>query len=427
LDDKANLKTHPTWGGRFQKPLDPRVEQFHTSIHFDYRLLPYDILGSITHAHMLAKQGLISQDEAALIQHGLNKIIQLYQAGELVLDAKLEDVHMNVEFLLEQHIGEVAKKLHTGRSRNDQISLDIRLFLRDAIDDILHLLDSLHTILQALIEMHQDTTMPGYTHLQRAQPITLAQHLGAYSAMIARDKQRFQECRARMNYSPLGAGALAGSQLPLDRHYVASKLHFAGIIENTLDAVSSRDFAIEFCSTSSILMMHLSRLCEDVILWATEEFAFVKLDDAFATGSSLMPNKKNPDIPELIRGKSGRVFGHMIGLLTMMKGLPLAYNKDMQEDKEALFDTVDTLKSCLGILSPFLQSLHFNSNKMAQAVKSSMMNATLWVEKLVLKGIPFRRAHEIVGQWVLLAIQEGKDLDTIVDTEIKASNGVCRS
>lgn len=410
----AKHKAHPTWGGRFQKALDIRVEKFHASIHFDHRLLPYDVLGSIAHANMLAEQGLISTEEALLIQDGLEKIQQDYKAGKLILNTKLEDIHMNVESLLEQYIGETAKKLHTGRSRNDQVALDIRLFLRDAIDGLLHDLCALSDALKKIIQAHQATIMPGYTHLQRAQPITLAQHLGAYAAMLERDKNRFQECRARMNYSPLGAGALAGSQLPLDRNFVASQLNFAGIIENTLDAVSSRDFAIEFCSASSILMMHLSRLCEDLILWATEEFAFITLDDAFATGSSLMPNKKNPDVPELIRGKSGRIFGHLMALLTVMKGLPLAYNKDMQEDKEALFDTVDTLKACLVTLEPFLKSLHFNENKMKQAVDSSMMDATAWVEKLVLQGIPFRQAHEIIGQAVLVALKEEKDLASVI-------------
>lgn len=414
MKNKQADPSHPTWGGRFEKTLDSLVEKFQASIHFDHRLLPYDILGSIAHANMLAKQGLISPEEALAIQQGLEKIQTDYQHDKVALNTKLEDIHMNIEALLEQAIGESAKKLHTGRSRNDQVALDIRLFLRHAIDEIDALLLEVNQVFNQLIKTHEKTLMPGYTHLQRAQPITLAQHLGAYKAMLERDKARFNDCRARFNYSPLGAGALAGSQLPLDRHDVAKKLNFNGIVENTLDAVSSRDFVIEFCSAASILMMHLSRLCEDIILWATEEFSFVNLDDAFATGSSLMPNKKNPDVAELIRGKTGRVYGHLMALLTVMKGLPLAYNKDLQEDKEALFDTVDTLKACLTVLAPFLMSLQFNQNKMHEAVNTSMMDATSFVEKLVLKGIPFRQAHEMVGKWVAIALKEGKTLKEVI-------------
>lgn len=403
-------KTHPTWGGRFQKPLDLKASEFLTSLHFDKKLYECDILGSLAHVKMLEKQGMINQEEAKKISDGLKIIKRQIQHSEVELNPALEDIHMNIEYLLEKQIGESAKKLHTGRSRNDQVALDLRLYTRQSIDYIQEQLKVLEKTFNEIIDKHDSTIMPGYTHLQQAQPISLAQFFDAYKAMIKRDCDRFENCRDRLNFSPLGAGALAGSSLPLNRHFVAAELDFSGIINNTLDAVSDRDFIIEFCAASSILMMHLSRLCEDIILYCTIEFSFITLDDAFATGSSLMPNKRNPDIAELIRGKSGRIFGHLMAILTVMKGLPLCYNKDLQEDKEALFDTVDTLSACLNILPDFLKSLTFNTQIMKKAVEQSFMDATSWVEKLVLKGIPFRTAHQVVGEWVAQGIKEGKTL-----------------
>ncbi|CAL7960743.1 Argininosuccinate lyase [Alphaproteobacteria bacterium] len=407
------VQRHRTWGGRFTKALHPKAALFNASIHFDCRLYEYDIIGSQAHAEMLAKQGLISEAEANQIIGGLEELKQLIATKQVKFDLLAEDIHMNIEKLLEERIGEAALKLHTGRSRNDQVALDLRLFLRDAIDSTVQQIENLNIVLSKLAEQYKDTILPGYTHLQKAQPITLASYLGAYKSMFLRDLKRLQNCREQMNYSPLGAGALAGSNLPLDRHFVASQLKFNGIIENTIDAVSDRDFVIEFCSVSSIIMLHLSRFCEDIIIWATSEFGFIELDDEFSTGSSLMPNKRNPDLAELIRGKSGRVFGHLVGLLTMMKGLPLAYNKDLQEDKEAIFDTVDTILACLEIFPLFLNSIKFNSIKMEQASKGGFTDAVFWVEQLVLKGIPFRKAHETVGKWVLEAIENNTDLENI--------------
>lgn len=412
-------KFNPTWGGRFSKSLNPIVTTFLASIQFDQRLYKFDIIGSQIHALMLGKQKIISEKESQVICEGLEKVKYLIEGSPDCFNHQLEDIHMNIEFLLEKEIGEIAKKLHTGRSRNDQVALDLRLFTREAIDEILLKLSIVDTTLEKLIILHDKVLLPGYTHLQRAQPITLSEYFDAYRCMFKRDKERLEECFKRLNYSPLGAGALAGSGLPLARHDCAKQLGFAGIIENCLDAVSDRDFIIEFCSVASILMMHLSRLCEDIIIYSTDEFAFITLDDAFSTGSSLMPNKRNPDIAELIRGKSGRVFGHLMAMLTVMKALPLSYNKDMQEDKELLFDTVDTLTACLTILPSFLESLSFNQKRMLQAVEDSYMDATSWVEKLVLKGIPFRVAHEIVGHWVAQAMLEEKKIVDYAEVFLK--------
>lgn len=400
-----------TWGGRFTKALEPMVVKFHASIAFDKVFFPYDIHGSKVHAQMLAKQKIITAIDAHLICEGLEKISTCLPNN---LDENAEDIHMFIEQQLIKEIGEVGKKLHTGRSRNDQVALDLKLYLKDKIYFILTLLQDLQNTYNTLQNTHQNNLMPGYTHLQPAQPVFLGDYFGAYAAMNERDISRLTACLERMDYSPLGAGALAGSSLPLDREWVAQQLGFAGIVPNTLDAVSDRDFVIEFCACASLIMMHFSRLCEDLILWATREFNFITLDDAFATGSSLMPNKKNPDIPELIRGKSGRVFGHLMGLLTVMKGLPLAYNKDMQEDKEALFDTVNTLINCLSILPKFLNSLQFNTKKMQLDATTGYLDATKLVETLVLKGMPFRDAHHTVGKWVREAMDKQCPLSAII-------------
>lgn len=408
---------HKTWGGRFKKELDPKVMHFNASLAFDKVLYLHDIVGSQAHAKMLARQGLISDNEADLICSGLDEISHEIKQGIHEFDESCEDIHMFVEQLLIAKIGDVGKKLHTGRSRNDQVALDLRLYSRDAGLHINTLLQHLNQALDELASTHANDKIPGYTHLQQAQPISLGQFFAAYRAMFQRDLERLRDWHTRMNCSPLGAGALAGSTLPLDRIWVAQTLGFSGVIENTLDAVSDRDFIIEFCSVASIMMMHLSRLAEDLILWATQEFGFITLDDAFATGSSLMPNKKNPDVLELIRGKSGRVFGHLMGILTVMKGLPLAYNKDMQEDKECLFDTVNTLGACLEIITPFLHSVQFNTKLMAQKANSGYLNATAILESLVLKGIPFRDAHHQVGLWVQAAIDKNCSLEEIMKSE----------
>lgn len=406
--------TNKTWGGRFKEPLHPLAIEFNASLAFDHVLYPYDILGSKAHARMLATQNIITTDEAAVICAALDEIALELQAEQHILDDTCEDIHMFIEHLLIQKVGDTGKKLHTGRSRNDQVALDLRLYTKDLVSNIIGLLQEVTSVLKRLSEKHANDQMPGYTHLQQAQPIYLSWYFGAYQNMLTRDIGRLQDLQERMNFSPLGAGALAGSSLPLDRLAVALSLGFNGVIENTLDAVSDRDFIMEFCSDAAIIMVHLSRLCEDLILWATQEFGFITLNDAFATGSSLMPNKKNPDILELIRGKSGRVFGHLVGILTMMKALPLAYNKDMQEDKEALFDTAKTLHACLTILPLFLESIHFNTDVMARKAQQGYLNATAILESLVMKGMPFRDAHHQVGIWVAEALDRGCSLTDII-------------
>lgn len=403
-----------TWGGRFKKTLHPKAAAFNASLKTDYELYPYDILGSKVHAQMLAQQQLISLDEAEKICAGLDKIANKLDQGLPDRADDYEDIHMLIEQMLIAEIGETGKKLHTGRSRNDQVALDLRLYTRATIEQTLQNLQALIDVLTELATEHSQQLMPGYTHLQQAQPIYLGNYFLAYKDMFARDFGRFCDAMARMNFSPLGAGALAGSQLPLDRKMVAQALSFTGVIENTLDAVSDRDFIIEFCNAAAITMMHISRMAEDLIIWATAEFNFVHLDDAFATGSSLMPQKKNPDIPELLRGKAGRIFGHLLSMLTIMKGLPLAYNKDMQEDKEPLFDTAKQLHQCLSILPLFLQSVHFNGVHMEQQAKSGFLAATSIVEKLVQKGMPFREAHHQVGEWVAEAISKNCSLTEII-------------
>lgn len=401
------------WSGRFKHPLDPRVESFNSSIHFDQRLYKEDIQGSIAHARMLGKTGIIHHEESSQIIEGLQSLLNSIEAGIVTFSPEHEDIHMNIEALLTAQIGPVAKKLHTARSRNDQIALDMRLYLRKAIQELVTLINNLKNTLKKLCNEHTNTYMPAYTHLQRAQPITLSTHLDAYIQMLNRDTDRLNDCLKRMNKNPLGAGSVAGTTLHTDRAMVSEELGFDGFIENTIDAVSDRDYLIEFLANGSILAMHLSRLSEELILWASSEFGFIELSDAFATGSSLMPQKKNPDVPELIRGKTGRLYGHLIALLTMMKGLPLAYNKDMQEDKEGVFDAIDTLKACLTVLTPFMESLKFNKQRMLTAVNKSYICSTDLLDYLVERNISFRDAHEIIGSLVHHCIEEKKYLDEL--------------
>ncbi len=407
------------WGGRFQKETDRLVEDFHSSISFDQRLYKYDIKGSIAHAMMLGRAGIIEPDEAGAIIRGLEEVLAGIEEGQIEFSVKAEDIHMNVEQLLTEKIGALGKKLHTARSRNDQVALDIRMYLKDEIDNISALLRGLQLTLLDLAEKHLDTIMPGYTHLQRAQPVTYAHHLMAYCEMFRRDGERLADCRRRADVMPLGAGALAGTTFPLDRDYVAGQLGFAAITENSLDSVSDRDFAVEFTSSASLIMVHMSRLCEEIILWSSAEFSFIELDDAYSTGSSMMPQKKNPDVAELIRGKSGRVFGHLQALLTMLKGLPLAYNKDMQEDKEALFDAVDTVKKCLVVFRPMLETVKINKGVMAEAARGGFINATDLADYLARKGMSFREAHGAAGKAVLYCLKKGLTLDRMSLEEYK--------
>lgn len=393
------------WGGRFTKQTAGAVWDFHSSIHFDWRLFPYDIEGSRVHARMLARQGVLTRDEAECIVAGLDAIEKDLIAGKVEFRPAAEDIHMHVEALLIERIGDVGRKLHTGRSRNDQVATDVRLYLKAEAIKLDWALLGFQEALTSAAEAEQHTVLPGYTHLQRAQPILLAHHWLAYVEMLQRDRYRLVDCIRRADASPLGAGALAGVAYPIDREWTARELGFADILYNSLDAVSDRDFLCEFMSFAAITMMHLSRLCEEVILWASQEFGFIELDDAYATGSSIMPQKKNPDVAELARGKTGRVYGHLLGLLTVMKGLPLAYNKDMQEDKEALFDTVDTLQATLSVLTPMVQTWNVDRERMLQATASGFLNATDLADYLVRKGLPFRQAHEIVGRAVLRCVE----------------------
>ncbi|MCG9968633.1 argininosuccinate lyase [Pelotomaculum terephthalicicum JT] len=407
------------WGGRFQKETDRLVEDFHSSISFDKRLYKYDIKGSIAHARMLGKTGIISQAESEELVRGLEAVLADIEAGRVEFSVGAEDIHMNVEQLLTAKVGEVGKKLHTARSRNDQVALDIRLYIKDEIEQVGALLRQLQTDLLNLAERHVDTIMPGYTHLQRAQPVTFAHHLLAYCQMFGRDEDRLQDCRRRADEMPLGAGALAGTTFPLDRKFVAEQLGFSSITWNSLDAVSDRDFAVEFTAAASLIMVHLSRFCEEIILWSTAEFSFIELDDAYSTGSSMMPQKKNPDVAELIRGKSGRVFGDLQTLLTMLKGLPLAYNKDMQEDKEALFDAVDTVKKCLLVFGRMLNTMRVKRDNMAAAARGGFTCATDLADYLVRKGVPFREAHAAVGKAVFYCLGKEQTLEQLSLEEYK--------
>jgi argininosuccinate lyase len=398
-----------TWSQRFESALHPAIARFNASIGFDIELIEYDLTGSIAHAQMLAHTGIISPEEAEQLVAGLEQIRQEYRDGQFNPGIDAEDVHFAVERRLTEIAGDVGKKLHTARSRNDQVGTDTRLYLRDQIDQIRRQLRELQGVLLNLAEANVETLIPGYTHLQRAQPISLAHHLLAYWEMHQRDWERLGEIQQRVNISPLGCGALAGTTFPIDRHYTASRLEFAGVYRNSLDGVSDRDFAIEFLCAASLIMVHLSRLSEEIILWASQEFGFVTLKDSCATGSSIMPQKKNPDVPELVRGKTGRVFGHLQAMLVLIKGLPLAYNKDLQEDKEALFDSVKTVQACLEAITILLQEgLEFKSKRLAEAVAEDFSNATDVADYLATKGIPFREAYNLVGKVVRTCLASGK-------------------
>lgn len=407
------------WGGRFSGQTESTVESFTESVSFDARLWKYDIEGSIAHVKMLAKQKIIPSKEAAAIVNGLHDIAKEIENGKFRFKEGLEDVHMNIEHALIRKIGPVGGKVHTSRSRNDQVSLDIRLYLRDEIKTVLKLIKRLQRSFLKTAENNIDIIMPGYTHLQRAQPVLLAHHMLAYYEMLERDNGRFGDCLKRMNVLPLGAAALAGTPLPIDRNYVARLLKFPAVTENSIDTVSDRDFALEFISTASTLMMHLSRFSEEVIMWNSAEFGFVELPDAFTTGSSIMPQKKNPDVLELTRGRTGRVYGNLMSVLTIMKGLPLAYNRDMQEDKEPVFDTVDTVKACLDVLNKMLPGMKFTKKNIGSATDSGFLAATDIADYLVNKGVPFRDAHGITGGIVKYCIDKGKSLTELELADLK--------
>ncbi|MDL2258332.1 argininosuccinate lyase [Eubacteriales bacterium OttesenSCG-928-K08] len=407
------------WGGRFQKNTDAAMEDFHSSIAVDCRMAKEDILGSIAHAKMLSKQGIIPQEDAKAIVDGLNGILLDVEAGNVEFSKSAEDIHMNIETLLTQRIGEAGKRLHTGRSRNDQVALDTRMYMKSGVDETLDKLFALIKTLLNTARAHVDTVLPGYTHLQKAQPITLAHHVMAYVEMFRRDVSRLQDCKRRMDEMPLGAGALAGSTYALDRQFVCDELGFSCITRNSLDSVSDRDFCIEYAGCASIIMMHLSRFCEELILWSSDEFRFVEMDDAYSTGSSIMPQKKNPDVAELIRGKTGRVYGSLTALLTVMKGLPLAYNKDMQEDKEAVFDTLDTVNGCLDMFEKMFSTLKFNIEVMRAGAERGFTNATDAADYLVKKGVPFRTAHEIVGKLVFFCLENGLAISGLTLEQLK--------
>lgn len=409
------------WGGRFKSETDKLMEEFNSSISFDIRLLKHDILGSIAHAKGLYKAGVLTEDELNLIEKGLKEILDETNVGEIPND---EDVHSYVERLLTEKIGDVGRKLHTGRSRNDQVATDERLYLRDEIDKIKEDLIKLIDTLKEMAETYKKAIMPGYTHLQRAQPVTFGHHLLAYVEMFKRDLSRLEDMYKRVNVMPLGSGALAGTTFDIDRKYVASLLGFDDITLNSMDGVSDRDFVIEFLSFASITMMHLSRFCEELILWSTKEFDFIEMDDRFSTGSSMMPQKKNPDAAELIRGKTGRVYGDLITILTVMKGLSLAYNKDMQEDKEALFDGIDTLKMSLKVFTEMIKTIKVKTDNMEKAAKYGYMNATDFADYLVSKGIPFRTAHEIAGKVVLYALERNLAIEDLSLEELKKFSDV---
>ena len=408
------------WGGRFTEPTNTLVEAFTESISFDARLYRQDIEGSIAHSKMLAKIGVISSDEAKLIEDGLLNIRDQIEAGNFEWSTELEDVHMNIEARLTDAIGEAGKKLHTGRSRNDQVATDIRLYMRQAADDVVTLIQTLQKNLLDLASNEVETILPGFTHLQVAQPISLAHHLLAWNEMLERDVERMQDCRKRINVMPLGSAALAGTSFPLDRNMTCELLGFERPTRNSLDAVSDRDFLIEFASAASVVMMHLSRMCEEIILWASESYKFIDIGDAFCTGSSIMPQKKNPDIAEIVRGKSGRVIGNLQALLVLMKSQPLAYNRDNQEDKEPIFDTVDTLTASLQVFAAMIPSIAFNRETMHNAALKGYATATDLAEYLVRLNVPFRDAHEIVGSTVHYAIEQGKPLSELSLKELQS-------
>ena len=395
------------WGGRFSKTTDEMINEFQASIGFDRRMYREDIAGSLAHAAMLAKVGILSEEDRAAIENGLKDILAQIEHGDFDFSVALEDIHMNIEKRLTDAIGDAGSRLHTARSRNDQVALDTHLFVRHAVVDVMAHIRALQQALTESAAQHRDVIMPGYTHLQRAQPILFSHHLMAYFGMLARDFERFQGVYARTDIMPLGAGALAGTTLPIDRQFVAQRLHFERIYTNSLDAVSDRDYILEFLSAASILMVHLSRLSEEIILWCSREFSFVELDDAHCTGSSMMPQKKNPDVSELVRGKTGRVVGHLMAMLMAVKGLPLAYNKDLQEDKEGLFDTIDTVKFSLAVYAQLIRGMKLREDVMRHAVEADYSNATDLADYLVRKGLPFRKAHAVAGQAVAQCIARG--------------------
>lgn len=410
------------WGGRFTKQTDDLVYAFNASIHFDKRFLEQDITGSIAHAVMLEKQGILTLDEKDAIVKGLTGIREDAESGKLEISDKYEDIHSFVEANLIDRIGDAGKKLHTGRSRNDQVALDMRLYIRAQLLEVDSLIKELLKTILKVQKENLETYMPGFTHLQKAQPITLAHHFGAYFEMFKRDRSRMKDIYYRMNYCPLGAGALAGTTYPLDRNYTSTLLGFEGPTLNSIDSVSDRDYVIEFLDALSIVMMHLSRFSEEIIIWNTNEYRFVEIDDAYSTGSSIMPQKKNPDIAELVRGKTGRVYGALMSLLTTMKGLPLAYNKDMQEDKELTFDAIDTVKGCLTLFNGMIDTMKFNHEIMAKSAMNGFTNATDAADYLVKKGVPFRDAHGIIGKLVLFCLDQKKAIEDLSIEELK---GIC--
>ncbi|MEW5757799.1 MAG: argininosuccinate lyase [Pseudomonadota bacterium] len=420
----SNQSIDKPWGGRFNEPTDAFVEAFTASVGFDKRLYRHDIAGSKAHARMLAHVGVLTAAEAEKIVKGLDEILADIEAGQFAWSVSLEDVHMNIEARLTQKIGDVGKTLHTGRSRNDQVATDVRLYLRDEIDQIGAELLRLQQNLLTLAAQEAETIMPGFTHLQTAQPVTFGHHLLAYFEMLKRDFARLQDCRKRVNSMPLGAAALAGTTYPIDRAFTARELGFEAICENSLDAVSDRDFAIEFVACAALIMTHLSRFSEELILWASAQFRFVDIGDRFCTGSSIMPQKKNPDVPELVRGKTGRINGHLVALLTLMKGQPLAYNKDNQEDKEPLFDAIDNLRGCLKVFADMIPALRVNRAVMREAALRGFSTATDLADYLVRKGVPFRDAHEIVGKSVRYGVEQGRDLAEMTLAELQQFSSV---
>mgnify|MGYP000864634174 FL=1 len=412
------------WSGRFSKSTDPLVDDFNSSIRFDSRLYKHDILGSVAHTKMLGKCGIIPEEESSLICKTLLEILADIENGNIEFEADAEDIHMNIEKILISRIGETGKKLHTGRSRNDQVSVDTRMYLKDENIQIRNMITEFISVLIRIAEQNLDVIMPGYTHLQRAQPVTFAHHLMAYVQMLLRDRERLSDCYARMNVMPLGSCALAGTTYNLDRRMTAIELGFDAITENSIDAVSDRDFVLEMAFCLSVLMMHMSRFSEEIILWCSHEFSFIELDDAFSTGSSIMPQKKNPDIAELVRGKSGRVYGNLMALLTVMKALPLAYNKDMQEDKEAIFDSIDTVKMCLPVFTKMIETMKINRDNMLNAAKSGFTNATDIADYLVKRGVPFRDSHNITGKIVAYCIEHKKDISELTMEEFNSFSPV---
>ena len=413
-----------TWSGRFSEPVSERVKRYTASIPFDWRLWPFDIQGSLAHAKMLHKVGVLSAEDLAAIETGMTEIRAEIEAGRFQWSLDLEDVHMNIERALTERIGDAGKRLHTGRSRNDQVATDIRLYLRDAIDQILTLIRQAQVALVDMAEQHADTVMPGFTHLQAAQPVTFGHHMMAWFEMLKRDAERLADCRRRVNRLPLGAAALAGTSYPIEREFVAQELGFEAVCENSLDAVSDRDFAIEFLAAGALVMTHISRMSEELVIWMTPRFGFIDIADRFCTGSSIMPQKKNPDVPELMRGKTGRMNGHLVALLTLMKGQPLAYNKDNQEDKEPLFDAVDTLIDTLALLAELVPGIRVKAEPMRRAAAEGFATATDLADYLVKKGLPFREAHEAVARAVKAAELKGCDLSDLPLAELQAFSGL---